>query len=81
MDLILDLRARDRALLLKVTMDLREGNHFIASGQAYGPNLVFEDVGQGADPMNAMDPKEGLDQHHVLHPQTQDLVHMLGRML
>ena len=31
----------------------------MAWGQAHGPDLVFQGVGQGADPLNAMDENEG----------------------
>ena len=39
-------------------MDQREGHNFMACGQAHGPDLVFQGVGQGADPLSAMDPRE-----------------------
>ena len=40
-------------------MDLREGNNFVACGQAYGPHLGSKDEGQDTAPKNALNPKEG----------------------
>ena len=31
----------------------------MACGETHGPNLGFQGVRQGADPMNVMDPREG----------------------
>jgi hypothetical protein len=40
-------------------MDLREGNNFVACGQACELDLGSEGKGHGTTPKNALDPKEG----------------------
>ena len=56
---ILDMKAMDMALIVRMAMDLIERHNFMACGQAHGPDLGFQRVGHDVDPMDAMNPKDG----------------------